>query len=57
MPTSQVTKPIFNDASALVYRKFSISKVTAGSIKDIAEVIAAKNNRIKKGFQKFRPLA
>ena len=41
IPKSQVTNPIFNAASPLVYLKFSINKVTAGSINEIADVIAA----------------
>ena len=50
-----MTIPAFKAASVRLYEKFSTSNVIAGSIKDIAEVMAAKNNKIKKSVPNTSP--
>ena len=47
IPTNHVKKPILILASVLLIEYLSIKKLIAGSMSEIDEVIAAKNNKIK----------
>ena len=47
IPRNHVIKPILTLASTLLIEYLSIKKLIAGSMREIDEVIAAKNNKIK----------
>ena len=55
IPSSHVNTPSLILASALLIENFSIIYVIAGSIKDIEDVIAAKNNKMKNKVAIIKP--
>jgi hypothetical protein len=55
IPRNHVIKPILTLASTLLIEYLSIKKLIAGSMSEIDDVIAAKNNRINNKVARILP--